>query len=43
MNALIDELSKPQYAGLSDQQAADAKVFAATITTLDNRSTGLEA
>jgi len=24
MNALIDELSKPQYAGLSDQQAADA-------------------
>lgn len=24
MNALIIELSKPQYAGLSDQQAADA-------------------
>ena len=24
MNALITELSKPQYAGLSDQQAADA-------------------
>jgi len=24
MSVLSDELSKPQYAGLSDQQAADA-------------------
>ena len=39
MNALITELSKPQYAGLSDQQAADVKVFTAMIKTLENQST----
>ena len=43
MNALIDELSKPQYAGLTDQAAADAKVFTATIKTLENQSTGKRA
>ena len=43
MNALLTELSKPQYAGLSDQAAADAinaKTVYSDFVTLDNKSTG---
>lgn len=43
MNALITELAKPEYVGLTDQAAADAinaKLVYSNFMTLDNQSTG---